>query len=351
MKQILQRAAAGFYSGYFSFVMATGIVSISALRQQMEMTAAALFFLNKIAYAVLIFFLVLRVLLLPREFITDMTTPSRAPALFTITAGTCILGSQFLVLSRSFPVGYLFWLAGLFFWTVLCYAFFTSVIIRKEKSADEGELSGSWLIFVVGTQAAAVVTILLTPYFARVQDVMLLAASTMHGAGIALYFLLIVLISRRMIFLSLPPEKLTPPYWINMGAAAISTLTGAELILHARLWTFLQEALPALRWTTLVLWSVTTWWIPLIVVLNIWRYGYKRFPIAYDVEHWSMVFPLGMYAACTFELGKAAGLAPLILISRYFFYLALAAWMLVFVGMVTAFIRRLPKAITQRPLP
>ncbi len=345
MKQILQRAAAGFYPGYFSFVMATGIVSIAALLQRMEMTAAALFILNKIAYAVLIFLMALRGLLLPREFVSDMTTPARAPALFTITAGTCILGSQFLILSGSFHVGYFFWSAGLFFWTVLSYAFFTAVIIRKEKTTDEGELSGSWLIFAVGTQAAAVVTILLTPYLARGQDVMLLVASTMHGAGIALYFILIVLISRRMIFFELAAEKLIPTYWINMGAAAISTLAGAELMLHARFWGFLQEALPALRWTTLVLWAVTTWWFPLLVLLNLWRYGYKRFPIAYDVEHWSMVFPLGMYAACTFQFGEAAGLPALLSISRYLFYLALAAWILVFTGMVVSLLRKFTNII------
>ncbi|HUK99867.1 MAG TPA: tellurite resistance/C4-dicarboxylate transporter family protein, partial [Nitrospirota bacterium] len=269
------------------------------------------------------------------------TLPTRAPALFTITAGTCILGSQFIVLSGAFHTGLILWVVGLFLWVVLFYAFFAAAMVRREKTADEGELSGSWLIYVVGTQSASIITILLMPYLDRRQDVMLLAALSMHGLGIVLYFLLVVLIIQRMIFLSLPAEKLIPPYWINMGAAAISTLAGAELILHARSWDFLQEVLPTLMWTTLVLWATATWWIPLMVMLNIWRYIYKRFPLIYEVEHWSMVFPLGMYAACTFQFGKAAGLEPLLPISRYFFYLALAAWILTFVGMVTRFVRQL----------
>jgi tellurite resistance protein TehA-like permease len=201
-------------------------------------------------------------------------------------------------------------------------------------------LGGLWLIYVVGTQSVSIITILLTPYLDRRQDVMLLAALSMHGLGIVLYFLLISLIIRRMIFLSLPAKSLNPPYWINMGAAAISTLAGAELILHASYWEFLQRALPALMWTTLVLWAVTTAWIPFMVMLNIWRYCYKRFPISYDVEHWSMVFPLGMYAACTFQFGKVAGLGFLLQFSRFFFYVALAAWVLVFAGMVSRFIRQ-----------
>jgi tellurite resistance protein TehA-like permease len=341
MKRMLQWTAAGFYPGYFSFIMATGIVSIAAFQQRRETVSYVLLGINALAYSALAMLMLMRTLLFPKELLADATLPNRAPALFTITAGTCLLGSQFLVLSGSFHAGISFWVAGLFFWMVLSYTFFTAVIVRKDKTTNEGELNGSWLIYVVGTQAAAVITILLTPYLVRGQDVMLLVALSMHGTGIALYVLLIVLINHRMMFLSLPAEKLTPPYWINMGAAAISTLAGAELILHAHSWGFLQEILPALKWTTLVLWAVTTWWIPLMVVLNVWRYGYKRFPIAYDVEHWSMVFPLGMYAACTFQLGKAAGLAPLLFISSYFFYLALAAWILVFIGMFVRFIRRL----------
>jgi tellurite resistance protein TehA-like permease len=340
MKQILVRSAAGFPPGSFSFIMATGIVSLSAFQQRMETTAAALFFLNKIAYAVLIFLLVLRGLLLPRELISDITSPSRAPALFTTTAGTCLLGSQYLVFSGDVRAGVSFWIAGSFFWVVLCYAFFASVIVRHEKTAGESEIGGEWLIYVVGTQAVAIITMLLAPGLGRRLDGMLLGAASLHLIGSALYFIIIILIVHRMMFRSLPPEKLTPPYWINMGASAISTLAGAELILQAGHGSMVPEILPALKWTTLLLWAMTTWWIPLMAILNVWRYGYKRFPIAYDVEHWSMVFPLGMYAACSFQLGNAMKLTALIQISRYFAYLALTAWIVTFLGMASGFIRK-----------
>lgn len=230
--------------------------------------------------------------------------------------------------------------SGSLFWAVLCYVFFASVIVRHEKTAGESEISGEWLIYVVGTLAAAIITVLLAPGLGRWPDSMLLEALSLHLIGSALYFILIVLIVHRMIFYSLPPEKLAPPYWINMGASAISTLAGAELILHARSWGFLQEVLPALKWTSLLLWALTTWWIPLIAILNAWRYGHKRFPFTYDVQHWSMVFPLGMYAACSFQLGNALGLTPLVRISRYFAYLALAAWVVTFIGMMRGFLRK-----------
>jgi hypothetical protein len=41
-----------------------------------------------------------------------------------------------------------------------------------------------------------------------------------------------------------------------------------------------------------------------------------------------------MYTVCTFQLAKAIDFAPLLLIPRYFVYLALAGWLLVFFGMI-----------------
>src|SRR5262249_25949337 len=48
-------------------------------------------------------------------------------------------------------------------------------------------------------------------------------------------------------FLPLPPGDLRPPYWINMGAMAISTLAGARLVDEAGRMRLLGELLPFLK--------------------------------------------------------------------------------------------------------
>ncbi len=341
MKVIFSRAAANFHPGSFSFIMATGIVSIAALQQHMHTAAYVLYGVNLLAYAALILLMVLRCMISPKDVLDDLIMSSRAPAMFTITAGTCLLGSQIQIFSGVVAAGVAFWIAGLLLWAVLSYTFFAAVIVRHIKTDGEDGLSGEWLIYAVGTQSVTILSTLLAPYLGQWRGDILLAALCFQLFGSALYFVLIVILVRRMMFLSLPPEKLTSSYWINMGAAAISTLAGAELILHAYSSGFLKEILPALKWGTFMLWTVTTWWIPLIVILNFWRYGYRRFPVNYEIQHWSMVFPLGMYTACTFQLGKATALAPLLSISRYFVYLALAAWIVVFLGMVGSLLRKL----------
>jgi tellurite resistance protein TehA-like permease len=95
MKQILSHTAAAFHSGTFSFVMATGIVSLAVFQHRMETIAYLLFGVNTIAYAALAAVMIIRGAFFPSKLLADMTAPSRAPALFTITAGTCILVASF----------------------------------------------------------------------------------------------------------------------------------------------------------------------------------------------------------------------------------------------------------------
>ena len=87
----------------------------------------------------------------------------------------------------------------------------------------------------------------------------------MYLLGAMLYLSIITLIFYRFTFFPLTAEQLTPPYWINMGAVAITTLAGSPLLLpagpHGRSSAMLR---PFLTGFTLFFWATATWWIPLL---------------------------------------------------------------------------------------
>ena len=61
-----------------------------------------------------------------------------------------------------------------------------------------------------------------------------------------------------------------------------------------------------------------------------------------------MVFPLGMYTVCTFQLSNAISFEPLMLIPRYFIFIALAAWLAVFGGLIHSLLFRKARAAAMR---
>ena len=72
----------------------------------------------------------------------------------------------------------------------------------------------------------------------------------------------------------------------------------------------------------------------MLVVLGIWRYIFKRFPLRYDPHYWGAVFPLGMYTVATWQMAHAMDLAFLQIVPRFFIYAALLAWAATFIGLI-----------------
>lgn len=327
---------------YFGLVMATGIVSLAAFMMEHPDIAIALFYLNIVQYAVLCLLYGLRAWRYPQRFFGDMIAHLRGPGYFTTVAGTGILASQFMVLHENVAAGVGLWMFAILLWIGLTYTIFTAFTVKRSKPTLDKGINGGWLLAVVATQALSVSSALLASRIGQPYRLELnLMALSMWLWGGMLYIWMMSLIFYRYAFFQFSPGDLAPPYWINMGAMAISTLAGSLLIQNAPHAPYLASLLPFLKGFTVFYWATGTWWIPMLLLLGIWRYGYKRFPFEYDPLYWGAVFPLGMYAACTWQMDRAMEFGFLAGLPRVFLYVALVAWTITFVGMLRTLARGL----------
>ena len=182
---------------------------------------------------------------------------------------------------------------------------------------------------------------------------MLLApvAAGLWCVGLLLYLMVVALILLRWLTVPMTPATLGPPYWILMGATAISVLAGARDLA-------LPAGIPVVRATagfvegfTFALWAFGTWWIPLLIILGLWRHVRRHWPLTYEPTLWSVVFPLGMYSVATLTFGKAAHLAFMEPLARFMLWVAVAAWALVAAAFLARLVRHPHEPSSGSPTP
>jgi tellurite resistance protein TehA-like permease len=319
---------------YFSIVMATGIISIAADLIGFSVIPEALLWLNVAFYVLLWLFTITRIVFYSGRFLEDLSDFNRGVGYLTTVAATCILGSQFVILDKAYQLGFVFLCAACFLWGLLIYWLFTALMVRSDKPAIEAGINGAWLLTTVSAQSLSVLAGRLANQFLSCRESILFFSLGMFLVGCALYLILITLIFYRLMFKELLPERFSPTYWINMGALAISALAGTILAQNVHDQRILSPFAPFVNGLTIMCWSMATWWIPILLVLTLWRRIHGRVRLSYSPEYWSLVFPVGMYTACTVTFSETFQLYFLLVIPHYFIYLAFAAWLMTFFGLI-----------------
>jgi tellurite resistance protein TehA-like permease len=329
-------AIANLFPGYFALVMATGIVAVAAQQQGAELVADVLFVIAAVGFVVLLVLYVVRLARHTRRFVDDLTHHATAFAFLTVVAGANVLGSAAGLIHGWWALSWILWGFGLVAWAVLTYTALSGVILREPK-ADLGQgINGTWFLLVVGTQSIAVLGALLLKRSGPHQLLELVCLCAFM-LGIVLYLIVMTLVFLRWTFLPTDPAEMGPPSWIAMGAVAITCLAGSNLLGAASDAPAVATMAPFVEGMVVLAWATATFWIPLMVVIGVWRHIVHRVPLTYHPSLWAMVFPLGMYSACTDRMSAVTGFSDAAVVATVAFGVALAAWAVTFVGLLLSF--------------
>jgi len=331
--------------GYFALVMATGIVSIGLHEAGREVLSRALLVIAAIAYPVLWVLFVWRAVRFRAAVVHDLRRPEIAFAYFTVVAGTDVLAVRLLVDGRV-GIGMVLVLLAALLWFVFGYVLPWQVLMTRDGEPILARTNGTWFIWAVASQSLAIGMTMIQPHVTTGRPWVGILAVLSWSVGVALYAGTSILVLLRVVHFGITPKEFEPPYWVAMGAMAIAVVAGSNIVDMAP--TPMVEATRALIGGTIaVFWSFCLWLIPMLVGAGVWRHVVHRVRLTYTPTLWSMVFPIGMFAVASIQLGRVDALPLVENIGVVALYLALGVWVLVFAAMLRAMarvLRRRPDA-------
>ncbi len=354
---IFRNGIRNYHPANFAMVMATGIMSIAFETLDFHLIARILFALNLILYFILCIILATRLMISLSNFIKNSKSLRHAFVSLTFVVGTNTIGIQLIVFNHATELALILWFIALTCWFVCIYLIILGFISIQKWSILLETVNGTALLIVVSTVSISLLGI----YLLDAKDVDLnypyLVATGLWILGVILYLIIATILFYLLFFKKFELKNWNAPYWICMGAAAIITLTGSELVIRM---PFMQEGgitQGIILWMTIFAWGIGTVWIPYLLLMDIRKFTHmdlvtsvpmwiKIFPWSrlafgkqfhsYESSSWSRVFPMGMYMTSTLILSKTINLGLLAIIPPYWGWFALLIWLLTFIGMLRA---------------
>jgi tellurite resistance protein TehA-like permease len=311
--------------------MATGIVSVVMSEHGLPGLSLALLWLAAACYAVLVVLYAWRLVSYRADVGADLRDPARAFGFVTIVAGTGVLGTR-LAADGQGLAAFALLAAASGAWLLLVYLIPWLAVLHGRGQVI-AEVNGTWFIWAVATQSVAVLSATLEPTVQTGRAGLAFLAVFCWSVGIFLYGAAAVFVAVRILLHGLSPRDLTPPYWVAMGATAITVLAGARIVAMAS-----APAVDATRHLiagfSVLFWEFGTWLFPPLIAAGIWRHIVHRVPLGYEAALWAIIFPLGMYSVASYSLDAEDHLPIARVIGGVEGWFALAAWVVTFAAMI-----------------
>jgi tellurite resistance protein TehA-like permease len=318
--------------------MGTGIVSIGAQLTGHSVLASVLFVIAVIFYVVLVVLNVWRFIAYRHHMSEDFHDPARAFGFFTFIAATNVIGAMLVGVGLTFAAAVLLAISTLA-WFVLGYVIPWTAVLGNPRRPMLDRANGTWFIWVVASQSIAVVAAGLEPLYPELRQWLAIVAVVAWSTGVVLYTACALFVMLRAMLYRLDPQDLDPPYWVAMGAVAITVVAGARIVEMADA-PMIDVTRALIAGLSVIFWAFASWLIPVLLAAGVWRHVVHRIPLRYQPTLWSFVFPMGMYACASIYLGRADHLPVVEAIGTLWFWVGLGVWLLTAIGMVVDIVRR-----------
>ncbi len=323
--------------GYFALVMASGIISVGMRQHGHVLVSVLLLGVCIASFVVLLVLNAFRFAVHRDAVAADFTDPARAFGFFTFIAGGNVLGVR-LAMDGHRTAALVLLSIGLVAWLLLGYVIPWTAVLGRSERPVLSKANGTWFIWAVAAQSVAASAATLQPSTPGLRDALAVTAVFSWSIGMCLYAAVGIMVSLRLLLYDLHPTDLSPPYWVAMGAGAITVLAGARIVEMSDT-PMVQAARGLVAGVSLSIWAFATWLIPVLVAAGWWRHRTHRVPLRYEPSLWSMVFPLGMYAVAAAYLSEADHLPLVGVVGRVGIWAAGAVWTLVFAAMLVSIAR------------
>jgi tellurite resistance protein TehA-like permease len=299
----------------WTIVMTSGVVSIDLSRDHQAVLSAIMAW-----FAALVWLFLAVTVAAPLACQRDrFRREAGRPVTIAGVAATCVLGTRLAL------QGYRVAAAALLILAAVGWALLLIPILRQWKTPTTG------ISFVVGVATDGLALLSATLAIAFRAGWLVSVAVVFLLLGLALYVFTAARFDLRQLLTGMGD------HWIAGGALAISALAAGVITQAAGMLGQFTQQHQVLATGTLVLWSLALAWVPVLLVCEA-----VRPRLQYDLRRWATVFPLAMYAACSFTVGQVAGISGISRFGQVETWVAVAATVAVLAGLIRQLWRARP---------
>ncbi len=318
---ILQIPSHSVNTRWFIVAMATVMMALSSSSYGYNSATSCLFITGLGVSFLVAVFMVIKAVLYYEDLLRELIDPEKLQYSFTLVGIVSLTG---ICASRLFgwhTVTYIFWYAAVVLWAGITLSSFTILFLcrKSEERRIEDILHGGWFFVTIGTQFTALLSIDIAGQATGHTLLIQCFSFALWSVGTFLYLIFMALMIWRLLFYPVTPDTELSSYWMNTGAAAITTIVCAALHQQVQMTGGpFVDLLPFLKGFSLFFWSIGLWWLPFLIILAIRKQVKGGWAMPFTVGYWEIALAVCLYAAGTKQLAGLFDEYFLIAFSLYF---------------------------------